>query len=73
MKPFLLLSIRAEQAAADDELAAFARFLGVAADGLEGLSWTLFLRRFGPYNGDSFYVSEVAKQRYLPDEDSDEM
>lgn len=29
MKPFLLLSIRAEPAAADDEHAAFARFLGV--------------------------------------------
>jgi GMP synthase (glutamine-hydrolysing) len=29
VRPFLLLSIRAEQAAADDELAAFGRFLGV--------------------------------------------
>lgn len=35
MRPFLLLSIRAEQAAADDEHAAFARFLGVGADEVE--------------------------------------
>ncbi|MDO9456003.1 glutamine amidotransferase [Nocardioides sp.] len=32
MRPFLLLSIRSEQAAADDEHAAFARFLGVEQD-----------------------------------------
>ncbi len=32
MRPFLLLSIRAEQAAADEEHAAFARFLDVAHD-----------------------------------------
>ncbi len=30
MKPFLLLSIRSEKPAADDEFAAFSRFLGVA-------------------------------------------
>ncbi|MEO9323859.1 glutamine amidotransferase [Nocardioides sp. C4-1] len=34
MRPFLLLSIRAEPAAADDEHAAFARFLGVDVDDL---------------------------------------
>ncbi|MCW2813640.1 MAG: glutamine amidotransferase [Nocardioides sp.] len=35
MRPFLLLSIRAEQAAADEEHAAFARFLGVEQDDVE--------------------------------------
>jgi GMP synthase (glutamine-hydrolysing) len=34
MKPFLLLSIRAEPAAADDEYAAFCRFLDLDASGL---------------------------------------
>jgi GMP synthase (glutamine-hydrolysing) len=34
MKPFLLLSIRAEKPAADDEYAAFCRFLDVDASGL---------------------------------------
>ena len=34
MKPFLLLSIRAERPAADDEYAAFCRFLGVDGTGL---------------------------------------
>jgi GMP synthase (glutamine-hydrolysing) len=34
VKPFLLLSIRAEQTAADDEYAAFCRFLGVGHAGL---------------------------------------
>ena len=34
MKPFLLLSIRAEPAAAEDEYAAFCRFLGVDEGGL---------------------------------------
>ena len=34
MKPFLLLSIRAEKPAADDEYAAFCRFLGVDGSGL---------------------------------------
>lgn len=32
MKPFLLLGVRPEQAAADDEYAAFARFTGLDAD-----------------------------------------
>lgn len=35
MRPFLLLSIRAERAAADDEHAAFARFLGVSLADVE--------------------------------------
>ncbi len=35
MRPFLLLSIRAEQAAADDEYAAFVRCLGVTARDVE--------------------------------------
>ncbi len=37
MKPFLLLSIRAEQVAADDEHDAFGRFLGVGRGGLQRL------------------------------------
>jgi GMP synthase (glutamine-hydrolysing) len=34
MRPFLLLSIRAERPAAEDEYDAFCRFLGVGSDGL---------------------------------------
>ncbi len=40
MKPFLLLSIRPEQAAADDEYAAFQRFTGLSTDGLRRVQLT---------------------------------
>jgi len=69
--PFLLLSIRAEDAAADDEYAAMMRFAGLDANGLQRIrltnralgptdlaDWSRIILGGGPYN-----VSDAADSK----------
>src|ERR1700682_2762781 len=79
--PFLLLSIRAEDAAADDEYAAMMRFAGLEANGLHRIrlthralgeidlaDWSGIILGGGPYNVSDAADSKAETQRRVESE-----
>src|ERR1700733_2253111 len=81
MAPFLLLSIRAEDAAADDEYAAVARFAGLDTTGLHRIrlthsslgeidlaDWSGIILGGGPYNVSDPADSKSQTQRRVESE-----